>query len=312
MAELSSFDSIGAKPVGGGMWLLVPTGTDIRDFKTGGSGDTVEVGAGTGRFYVVCWVDDIGGGFANEHRFAELVAVAPWPVPYPTPAGGAPPFVPTVADLGIIWSVNATSPLSLSITALPGTVQVLVAMMGPGWSAPLLRSSVMGVLSATTAYGGPSIGSSISGLWYYQLNHPGGPDTLTLSWTGFPGPFAVIQSLQWSPTWSTPDTAASLNSSGSPTTIVAGSACAAAGDECVLFGFSGTADLGATLATSGSGLIRVGSGGLAANDANNFSWVWNFGTQYLSAGVVPSGTVTVSGNTFAPTNKLAIVGLTSP
>lgn len=56
------------------MYLLLPAGTDVRDNSGFGgsaaSADIVEVPAGTGRFYLVSSVDDIGKGFANEHRCA--------------------------------------------------------------------------------------------------------------------------------------------------------------------------------------------------------------------------------------------------
>jgi hypothetical protein len=48
--------------------------------------DLVEVPAGTGRFYRVQWVDDLGKGFDNEHRFALLLQTntfSPWPIPMP-------------------------------------------------------------------------------------------------------------------------------------------------------------------------------------------------------------------------------------
>jgi hypothetical protein len=77
------------------MTLLVPPGTDIRD----GSvdlvlgGDWVEVPAGTGRFYFTNYVDDLGKGFPNEHRFAVLIKACDadgggyagyvWPAPIP-------------------------------------------------------------------------------------------------------------------------------------------------------------------------------------------------------------------------------------
>jgi len=66
------------------MFLLLPVGTDIRgELDTGGAMDTVEVPAGTGRYYAVQFTDDIGKGFANEHRFAILNQVGPWPHPIP-------------------------------------------------------------------------------------------------------------------------------------------------------------------------------------------------------------------------------------
>lgn len=73
------------------MWLRMPAGVDIRDSKWGGTPDIVEVPTGSGRFYDVVWVDDIGGGFANEHRFAQLAGKAPWPTPFPPPIPTPPP-----------------------------------------------------------------------------------------------------------------------------------------------------------------------------------------------------------------------------
>jgi hypothetical protein len=74
--------------------LLLPALTDIRDSSCGGEMDIVEVPAGTGRWYLVAGVDDIGKGFANEHRVATLFKTwgfpgngsgltAPWPTPIP-------------------------------------------------------------------------------------------------------------------------------------------------------------------------------------------------------------------------------------
>lgn len=81
------------------MYLLLPVGTDIRDNSGfGGSAanaDLVEVPAGSGRIYLVTSVDDIGKGFANEHRCAMLAKAYEdvggtgtfpgilWPVPMP-------------------------------------------------------------------------------------------------------------------------------------------------------------------------------------------------------------------------------------
>ncbi len=59
------------------MTLLLPKLADIRPptgaFPTVVWGDCVEVPAGSLRYYAVNQVDDIGKGFANEHRFALLV-----------------------------------------------------------------------------------------------------------------------------------------------------------------------------------------------------------------------------------------------
>lgn len=78
------------------MTLLLPALTDIRDGSTSSpsEGDVVEVPSGSGRWYGVIYVDDIGKGFANEHRAAIIVKIydriAPtqfpgllWPAPIP-------------------------------------------------------------------------------------------------------------------------------------------------------------------------------------------------------------------------------------
>jgi hypothetical protein len=64
------------------MELLLPALTDVRGAITGNQ-DIVEVPAGSGRFYSVAFVDDVGKGFGNEYRFALIQQLAPWPVPTP-------------------------------------------------------------------------------------------------------------------------------------------------------------------------------------------------------------------------------------
>jgi hypothetical protein len=65
------------------MSLLLPRLTDIRDAASEADGDLVEVPAGSGRVYQVTYVDDIGKGFANEHRIALLYKYPLWPAPIP-------------------------------------------------------------------------------------------------------------------------------------------------------------------------------------------------------------------------------------
>jgi hypothetical protein len=72
------------------MNLLTPKGTDIRGPQSGPL-DQVECPPGSGRFYFVVGVDDIGKGYPNEHRTASLYAASPvgphipgyWNPPYP-------------------------------------------------------------------------------------------------------------------------------------------------------------------------------------------------------------------------------------
>lgn len=74
--------------------LLVPALSDVRDQICGGDSDLVEVPAGSGRWYVVALVDDVGKGFDNEYRLCALQkigqAMSPgnfpglfWPTPIP-------------------------------------------------------------------------------------------------------------------------------------------------------------------------------------------------------------------------------------
>lgn len=65
------------------MEVLLPKLTDVRGWNAAAGPDTVEVPSGSGRFYSVAMVDDIGKGFTNEHRFAILRQTAPWPSPIP-------------------------------------------------------------------------------------------------------------------------------------------------------------------------------------------------------------------------------------
>lgn len=63
--------------------LLLPPLTDVRGDSTGAAADWVEAPAGTGRVYLCYFVDDLGKGFANEHRGAVLGHGPTWPVPTP-------------------------------------------------------------------------------------------------------------------------------------------------------------------------------------------------------------------------------------
>ncbi len=65
------------------MSLLLPPLTDVRGPQDTVSFDMVEVPAGSGRWYQVEAVDDIGKGFSNEHRSASIFALAgSWVAPY--------------------------------------------------------------------------------------------------------------------------------------------------------------------------------------------------------------------------------------
>jgi hypothetical protein len=50
----------------------VPKGSDVRDGSCALLNDFVEVPQGSGRWYVVMNVDDVGKGFPNEFRYATI------------------------------------------------------------------------------------------------------------------------------------------------------------------------------------------------------------------------------------------------
>jgi hypothetical protein len=65
------------------MYILCPPFSDIRGLLNPGGSDGVEIPPGSGRRYLVDQVDDIGKGFANEHRFALIYPTGVWPNPIP-------------------------------------------------------------------------------------------------------------------------------------------------------------------------------------------------------------------------------------
>lgn len=66
------------------MCLQLPALTDIRGLQDSIKTDMVECPEGSGRWYMVYSVDDIGKGFENEHRTALMEAPpGSWTAPYP-------------------------------------------------------------------------------------------------------------------------------------------------------------------------------------------------------------------------------------
>jgi hypothetical protein len=74
--------------------LLLPPLTDVRSRFLGPHADLLEIPSGSGRWYSVGYVEDIGKGFANEHRAAGVFQINStinnvtyaglnWPVPMP-------------------------------------------------------------------------------------------------------------------------------------------------------------------------------------------------------------------------------------
>lgn len=160
-------------PVQGGMWLRLPAATDVRDGKAPAGADTIEVPAGSGRFYTAGWVDDIGLGFPNEHRFAELIGITPWPVPFPT-FGVPPPPPPAPSAItfrGVSSSLGAQVPVQNLLFFSAGiTVEGLcVAIYNPtGLGAPVIAmdGTPMGGVQASPIIGGGPIGAQCFVVWF--------------------------------------------------------------------------------------------------------------------------------------------------
>lgn len=84
--RVSSYQGVISVPNEPIMSLLLPVRTDLRGPQSAGGADTVEVPAGSGRYYSVVGVDDSGKGFDNEHRVGLLAwttAFGAWPTPIP-------------------------------------------------------------------------------------------------------------------------------------------------------------------------------------------------------------------------------------
>ena len=91
IAPATTFMSITCYPFP--MELLVPALSDYRPTSAGVLPDVIECPKNSLRFYVVAYVDDIGKGFANEHRLVMMYRFlqdavfidGTFPVPVPLP-----------------------------------------------------------------------------------------------------------------------------------------------------------------------------------------------------------------------------------
>lgn len=88
------YEDADAARLNGPLYLLLPSRTDVRSPTFTGVADVVECPSGTGRWYAVTFVDDVGRGFSNEFRLAQMVQITQfvngvqyagllWPVPMP-------------------------------------------------------------------------------------------------------------------------------------------------------------------------------------------------------------------------------------
>ncbi|HET9309355.1 MAG TPA: hypothetical protein VFO46_25295 [Candidatus Sulfotelmatobacter sp.] len=166
--ELDQFSSNNT----GGMWLRLPANTDIRDKKASTGEDTVEAPAGSGKWYKAAWVDDIGAGFTNEHRFAMLRAVGPWNTPYGSGGGG--PGGGGGGQLAVVtWAIPPTglatsTPLHFSFP-LDSTVVVTYAAIDAGGRPKVDANIIQGQVPRAF-----TVGIHTLTLYHFVLYQPAG------------------------------------------------------------------------------------------------------------------------------------------
>lgn len=165
----------------GGMWLLLPPATDIRDDKAPAGRDTAEVPAGTGRFYTVAWVDDAGLSFANEHRFASLIGLAPWPVPFPSGIVPPPP-----ANWGFIAAQAFNNPVGVPVTintsfAVPTNCVFVMMSVNTAAMLPTVTSTTGGIMAPVLTTAGIIVGAVFGIVAIYQWTAAAGVETVTIT-----------------------------------------------------------------------------------------------------------------------------------
>lgn len=163
-------------------FILLPVDADVRGKWQSGGSDTMEVPAGSGRFYTVQDIDYVGEGFANDHQMAILNPISPLPfVPPPPPA-----------DFVTAGQGDFSSPLALTVPAFT-KINVLVTMVAAVHGAiPLVvTSSVAGTLTPVITQG--VVATARKGeMAVYVWTNGGTAETLSIS-TTTPGVFFVAE-----------------------------------------------------------------------------------------------------------------------
>lgn len=159
------------------MFILLPPATDIRDAKAPAGPDVCECPQGSGRLYDVAFVDDVGCGFDNEHRFAILAGIPTWPVPFPV--DGIPGNL-VATPIGTLTSGGTVVQSLAGGFTLPAAGHLLVnvgawnqaAAVAADWNGVNLPSVPCG--AGTTYLGNTSYP------WQFLGTAPAGSGTLTV------------------------------------------------------------------------------------------------------------------------------------
>lgn len=163
-------------------WIMFPPGTDVRDSYHGGLQDFLEAPTGSSRFYEVIFVDDIGLGFSNEHRFAKIRPVTTWPTPYPIGHGPypPPPSPDFVEVLTATPNISFGAPFSLAFTMPSAGMAVLTYTFSKG-----LLDVITATIDAVGVPGRWNNGYVLAGnniiLQTSQVHLPAGVHTLAIT-----------------------------------------------------------------------------------------------------------------------------------
>lgn len=204
----------------GNMWLLLPPGTDIRDSSSAGGKDVVEVGSGTGRLYDCQYVDDAGGGFANEHRIAVLNKHGLWPDPIPRPGAIVPP-IPPFTSIGV-FGANAGSSSAVSSGFVVTRSAVWLMAVGVNSSGVTLTASsaLAGAMSLVASQAVTLPSGLMATIALFYVPAVVGTDTFTVTCSAP----AMVLCIATQDNANTIDVAGSSSGSGTPVVVSTGTA----------------------------------------------------------------------------------------
>ena len=153
------------------MYALWPAGTDIRDNFSSTGFDRAEIPAESGRLYTVMWVDDAGGGFANEHRVCQLVKDTTWPTPFPSP--GAFATLPLGTPIQN-WDTRVTYPSHNPFSAPAGKMIIAATDIFSSGTPSTIAVTGLGILVPVYDSRYTVAPGVVWGTMFYSFTWPGG------------------------------------------------------------------------------------------------------------------------------------------